>query len=75
MLNIDSLRPTLDVLDAADYLKVSKYTIINRIKEGKLNAYKQGKHWKIKREWLLEYEESLVSGNEWSTHQKDTKQA
>ncbi|MUG26009.1 excisionase family DNA-binding protein [Paenibacillus macerans] len=53
------LPPTLDVLDAAQYLKVSKYTVINRIKEGKLPAYKQGKYWRIKREWLLKYEESL----------------
>lgn len=55
------LRPTLDVIDAAAYLNVSKYTVINRIKQGKLKAYKQGKHWKIKREWLLEYEETLIS--------------
>ncbi|MGN7760489.1 helix-turn-helix domain-containing protein [Paenibacillus sp. 22594] len=53
------LKPTIDVLDAADYLNISKYTVINRIKAGELKAYKQGKHWKIKREWLLEYEEGL----------------
>lgn len=57
------LRPTLDVVDAADYLNVSKYTVINRIKAGKLRAYKQGIRWKIKREWLLEYEASLIGGD------------
>ncbi|ASA22347.1 helix-turn-helix domain-containing protein [Paenibacillus donghaensis] len=57
----EQLRPTIDVLDAAAYLSVSKYTVINRIKQGELKAYKQGNIWKIKREWLLEYEESLVS--------------
>lgn len=55
------LRPTLDVMDAAEYLKVSKYTVINRIKEGKLKAYKQGKYWRIKSDWLLEYENSLLT--------------
>ncbi|MCF2719247.1 helix-turn-helix domain-containing protein [Paenibacillus sp. UKAQ_18] len=54
------LRPTLDVIDAANYLNVSKYTVINRIKQGQLKAYKQGRVWKIKREWLLEYENDLL---------------
>ncbi|MBY9079602.1 helix-turn-helix domain-containing protein [Paenibacillus sp. HN-1] len=54
------LRPTLDVLDVADYLKISKYTVINRIKQGQLKAYKQGIRWKIKREWLLEYEQNMI---------------
>lgn len=53
------LRPTLDVIDAAEYLKVSKYTVINRIKQGQLKAYKQGRGWRIKREWLFEYEKGL----------------
>ena len=57
------LRPTLNVVDAADYLNISKYTVINRIKAGKLRAYKQGIDWKIKREWLLEYEASLIGGD------------
>ncbi|MNC73403.1 Helix-turn-helix domain protein [compost metagenome] len=56
---MSQLGPTIDVVDAANYLNVSKYTVINRIKQGELRAYKQGKHWKIRREWLLEYEESL----------------
>ncbi len=55
----EKLPPTLDVLDVASYLKISKYTVINRIKEGKLRAYKQGNYWRIRRESLLEYEESL----------------
>lgn len=57
----ENLRPTIDVLDAAAYLNVSKYTVINRIKSGKLRAYKQGNHWKIKREWFVQYEAELIS--------------
>ncbi|MGE7718068.1 helix-turn-helix domain-containing protein [Priestia megaterium] len=56
----NDLSPTLDVIAAGEYLNVSKYTVINRIKQGKLKAYKQGIYWKIKREWLLEYEASLI---------------
>lgn len=59
---ICTLAPTLDVIDAASYLKVSKFTIINRIKQGKLKAYKQGIYWRIKREHLLEYETTLTGG-------------
>ncbi|WP_430118439.1 helix-turn-helix domain-containing protein [Paenibacillus solani] len=54
------LGPTINVVVAGQYLNVSKYTVINRIKQGKLKAYKQGIHWKIKKEWLLEYEASLI---------------
>ncbi|WP_342480092.1 helix-turn-helix domain-containing protein [Paenibacillus sp. FSL L8-0340] len=57
---IEELKPTIDVLDAADYLNISKYTVINRIKAGELKAYKQGRCWRIKREWLLEYEGGLL---------------
>lgn len=59
MVEAEKLKPTLDVLDAAAYLNVSKYTVINRIKEGKLKAYKEGIRWRIKRSWLFEYQESL----------------
>lgn len=56
---VSDLGPTLDVIDAAKYLKVSKYTVINRIKQGRLKAYKQGRGWRIKKEWLMEYEKEL----------------
>lgn len=58
-----SLRPTLDVKAVADYLNVSTITVKRRIKDGKLRAYKDGGYWKIKREWLLEYEERLITGD------------
>ncbi|CAM3774941.1 MULTISPECIES: helix-turn-helix domain-containing protein [Paenibacillus] len=62
MAEAEKLKPTLDVLDAAAYLNLSKYTVINRIKEGKLKAYKEGIRWRIKRNWLLEYQENISSG-------------
>lgn len=53
------MKPTLEVADVARYLQISKYTVLNRIKQGKLKAYKQGRRWRIKREWLIEFELSI----------------
>jgi excisionase family DNA binding protein len=55
-----ALPPTLDVIAVAEYLNISTWTVKNRIRSGTLRAYKQGNYWRIKREWLLEYESSLV---------------
>lgn len=56
-----SLKPTMDTVDVALYLNISIYTVINRIKAGKLRAYKEGKNWKIKREWVDDYQNDLIS--------------
>ncbi|MGG1518724.1 helix-turn-helix domain-containing protein [Paenibacillus oryzisoli] len=58
-----SLNPTLDVKDCAEYLKISPVTVKSRLREGKLKGYKQGIYWRIKREWLLEYEQELINTN------------
>ena len=55
-----NLQPTLDVKDVATHLKVSVWTVKNRLRAGQLKGYKQGIYWRIKREWLLEYEASLI---------------
>jgi excisionase family DNA binding protein len=55
--------PTLDVKDVADYLKISVWTVKNRLRAGELKGYKQGIYWRIKREWLLEYEASLIAAS------------
>ncbi|MFC5532263.1 helix-turn-helix domain-containing protein [Cohnella yongneupensis] len=54
------LDPTLDVKDIAAYLKISVYTVKNRLRSGQLRGYKQGGNWRIKREWLLAYERLLT---------------
>ncbi len=57
---VTRLDPILDVKDVASYLKVSVFTVKNRLRSGELRGYKQGGYWRIKREWLLEYERSLT---------------
>lgn len=56
------LKPTVSVKTAAEFLDVSEITVKRRIRDGKLRAYKDGGYWKIKREWLLEYQNSLMTG-------------
>jgi len=58
--SISTLPPTLDVKMAASYLCASTQTIKRRIASGQLRAYKDGGYWKIKREWLLEYEQKMI---------------
>lgn len=55
------LKPTLSVRDCAAYLGLSKATIDRLISSSKLRSYKNGRLRKIKREWLLEYEEQLIA--------------
>ncbi|APB77435.2 DNA-binding protein [Paenibacillus polymyxa] len=54
------LRPVLTIKDAASYLQRSTKTIRNRIKAGEIRSYKEGQEHRIRREWLLEYEQSLI---------------
>lgn len=54
------LQPTLTVRDCAAYLCLSKPTIDRLISAGKLRSYKNGRLRRIKREWLLEYEQTLI---------------
>ncbi|PWV97472.1 excisionase family DNA binding protein [Paenibacillus cellulosilyticus] len=59
-MSAESIRPTLDVKAVADYLGISAVTVKRRIADGSLKAYKNGGYWKIKREWLIEHERSLI---------------
>lgn len=58
------MKATLSVLDCAAYLDVSKATIDRLISSGRLRSYKNGRLRKIKCEWLMEYEESLVTASQ-----------
>ena len=55
-----SLNPTLTTKEAADYLKVGLTKMKQEIKTGAIKSYKNGRSRRIKREWLLEYEASLI---------------
>lgn len=58
---MDDLPTILTVDETAKYLRKCRMTIIRRIASGQLKAYKDGGEWRIKREWLLEYEASLIA--------------
>lgn len=60
MIMGSDLPPVLTIKDAAKYLQRCTKTIRNRIKSGKLRSYKEGQEHRIRREWLLEYEETLI---------------
>ncbi|WP_258959131.1 helix-turn-helix domain-containing protein [Paenibacillus tyrfis] len=60
-MEANNLSPTLNVRDAAVYLKLSKATIDRRISSGDLKSYKNGRLRRIAREDLLDYEARLKS--------------
>ena len=51
----------LNLNETADYLRVSKQTIYNMIKDGRIKAYKVGREWKILRSDIVAYLESVSS--------------
>lgn len=60
MLMQDDLPPVLTIKDVADYLQRCTKTVRSRIKEGKIKSYREGQEHRIRREWLLEYEQELI---------------
>jgi excisionase family DNA binding protein len=59
---VSDLPRVLTIKDAAQYLRRSTKTVERRIIAGQIKSYKEGREHRIRREWLLEYEESLISG-------------
>lgn len=51
----------LKLNETADYLRVSKQTVYNMIKDGRIKAYKVGREWKILRSDIVAYLESVSS--------------
>ena len=51
----------LNLNETADYLRVSKQTVYNMIKDGRIKAYKVGREWKILRSDIVAYLESVSS--------------
>lgn len=58
-MNVD-LPPVLTLKDAAAYLQRCTKTVRTRIKSGEIKSYKEGQAHRIKKEWILEYEQSLI---------------
>lgn len=51
----------LSLKQAAHLLGLSEITLKRRIYAKQIKAYKDGGYWKIKREWLEEYQNELIS--------------
>ncbi|GIO42532.1 helix-turn-helix domain-containing protein [Paenibacillus apis] len=58
---MDELPPIVSVDDVAEYFKVSRSTVFKAMKSGKLKSYKFGRQRRIKREWVMEFEYSLIN--------------
>ncbi|MEC0234036.1 helix-turn-helix domain-containing protein [Paenibacillus kribbensis] len=59
--SIAELPAVMSLKRAAQYLGLSVVTLKRRIYEKKLKAYKDGGRWKIRREWISEYENGLIN--------------
>lgn len=58
--NTDEVLQILSLKQAAEHLGLSEITLKRRIYAKQIKAYKDGGYWKIKREWILEYQNKLI---------------
>lgn len=54
-MGLDNLPDILTVKQLAEFMQVSDQTVKKAIKEGKLEAFKIGKDWRIEREAVLKW--------------------
>lgn len=52
----------MTVNEVAEYLKISEVTTYKLVQEGKMPAFKIGRHWRVKRSDLSEFIEKLKRG-------------
>ena len=52
----------MTVNEVAEYLKISEVTTYKLVQEGKIPAFKIGRHWRVKRIDLGEFIEKLKRG-------------
>ena len=58
---MNELPPIASVDDVAEYFKVCRTTIFKAMRTGKLKSYKFGRQRRIKREWVMEFEASMIA--------------
>lgn len=59
-----NLPPVLTIKDLAEYFRRSTKTIRRRIKSGDIRSYKEGREYRVRLEWVLEYEQQLIEKGE-----------
>lgn len=52
----------MTVSEVAEYFKISEVTTYKLVQEGKIPAFKIGRHWRVKRSDLSEFIEKLKRG-------------
>ncbi|WP_315118651.1 helix-turn-helix domain-containing protein [uncultured Clostridium sp.] len=52
----------MTISEVAEYLKISEVTTYKLVQEGKMPAFKIGRHWRIKKNDLTEFIEALKRG-------------
>jgi len=52
----------MTVSEVAEYFKISEVTTYKLVQEGKIPAFKIGRHWRVKRTDLGEFIEKLKRG-------------
>ncbi len=52
----------MTVSEVAEYFKISEVTTYKLVQEGKIPAFKIGRHWRVKRADLGEFIEKLKRG-------------
>jgi excisionase family DNA binding protein len=54
----------LTITQVAEYLQISEVTTYKLVSEGKINAFKIGRHWRVKKDDLNEFIEKLKTGEQ-----------
>ncbi len=67
MLNLCLWRDTMEkeimtVSQVAEYLQLSEMSTYKLVQEGKIPAFKIGRHWRVKKEDITEFIEKLKRG-------------
>ncbi|MEG0773075.1 helix-turn-helix domain-containing protein [Clostridium sp.] len=52
----------MTVSEVAEYFKISEVTTYKLVQEGKIPAFKIGRHWRVKKSDLSEFIEKLKRG-------------
>ena len=61
----------LTLKEAAEYLRVSRQTVYNMIKDRRIKAYKVGREWRFFRSDIMEYLESTSRNRILSTKDEE----
>jgi excisionase family DNA binding protein len=57
--SLDNEKEIMTVTQVAEYLQISEITTYKLVNEGKIKAFKIGRHWRVKKEDLSEFIEKL----------------